>query len=574
ISPLFGDLEGLPPIHMQSAEEDTILSDAVRLEARAREAGVAIEHRRQGHLWHDFQSQAGLIGAADEAIDAAGEAISRCWHGSAEGPRVAIIGSGFGGIALALRLQRAGIEEFTIFERGTEVGGTWSVNTYPGAACDIPAHVYSLANEPNPDWSRAYVGQEEIHAYLKGIAERHGLLSHIRFGAEIARADFDEGAGLWRVETMMGETHEAEVLVSACGQLSRPSVPAIAGMESFGGAMFHSAEWAHDVDLTGKRVAVIGTGASAIQLVPELAELAGDLRVFQRSAPYVVPRMEFSYPAPVRWAFRKVPALRRLHRLFLWSVIEFFGLGFGRSQAPLWPLKRGHRKQLAEQVPDGALREALSPKDEIGCKRVLISNDYYPSFNRPNVELETTLIREIGEGGVVTIDGTEHPADAIIWGTGFKANEFLTPMRLFGRGGLELNEAWSEGARAYFGMTIADFPNLFLMYGPNTNQASGSIIHVLESQANYILDAVQALRRRGGGTIELRPEAGEEFEREMQSRLADSVWTGCQNWYVDERGRNSNNWPGISSEYRRRTRRLDPAHYVVTSPARVREPVA
>lgn len=476
-------------------------------------------------------------------------------------PRIAIIGAGFGGIGMAITLKRAGYDDLVVLDGADRIGGVWRDNTYPGAACDVPSHLYAYSFEPNPDWSRRYSPQSEILAYLERCAERNGLRPHLRLGTEVAAAGYDEESGRWRLRTGGSETVEADVLVSSCGQLSRPAIPELPGMERFEGAMFHSARWDHDVDLTGKRVAVIGTGASTIQIVPAIAAKVERLDLYQRSAPYVVPKKDRPYRRWERRLFRFSP-LRKLQRFWFWLFFEVLIAAF--NQFP--PLRRAgmklFRSQLDGQVPDAALRESVTPGDEIGCKRVLISSDYYPALARDNVELIPAAVRELTASGVVAADGTERPAEVVVLSTGFTTTQFLAPMEVQGVGGLDLNQAWREGAEAYLGMTVAGFPNLFLMYGPNTNLGSGSMIYQLESQMAYIRDVVGALHRAGAASVSVRPAVQRDFAEEMRKRLSTSVWqTGCNSWYVDQNGRNTNNWPGFTLEYRWRTRRLDPADY-------------
>jgi cation diffusion facilitator CzcD-associated flavoprotein CzcO len=525
-------------------------------------------------MWHDFQLAAGQLREADEAIADIGAAIRGFWGDPAvvaaagndrpaTAPSVAVIGAGFGGIGLGIRLKKMGIDSLTILEKGDRVGGVWRDNTYPGATCDVPSHLYSFSFEPNPEWTRRYSPQEEILGYLERCVDRYGLQSHLRFGTEVAHADFDEAKSKWRVTTTAGEEIEVDVLVSACGQLSRPALTRIPGADRFDGAIFHSSRWDHDVDVAGKRVAVIGTGASTIQIVPAIAGRATQLDVYQRSPHYVLPKKDRPYRDWERRLCRWFPPFRWLQRFQQWLVFELFVSAFNQFK-PLGKLGvRMFERNLEEQVSDPDLRRALTPDDVIGCKRVLISGDYYSTFARPDVELVTQGVRELTPSGVVAEDGSERPADVIVLSTGFETQEFLAPMELRGLGGVDLNEAWRDGANAYLGMTVAGFPNLFIMYGPNTNLGSGSIIYQLESQMNYIVDAIRALSRNGGW-LSVRPQVQQAFDREMQDRLSTSVWqTGCHNWYVDENGRNTNNWPGFTLEYRRRTRRLDLADYEV-----------
>jgi cation diffusion facilitator CzcD-associated flavoprotein CzcO/acetyl esterase/lipase len=580
ISPINADLSGLPPMYLQSGGHDLLLSDSDRLAERAHGAGVDTGYSTYPEMWHDFQLGVGLLREADEALADLGQALERIWageplaeteafgNGAGNGrptPTVAIIGAGFGGVGLGMSLKRAGIDSFTIFEKAEGVGGVWRDNTYPGAACDVPSHLYSFSFEPNPDWTRVYSPQPEILEYLDRCVERYGMRPNLRLGTEVTEATFDEQSGRWRIETDRGETIEADVLVSACGQLSRPALSRVPGADRFKGPIFHTARWDHSIDLEGKRVAVIGTGASTIQVVPAIAPRVGHLDVYQRSAPYVIPKKDRPYRGWERRLFRAFPPARRLQRFRQWLAFEFFISAFNQYRSVGRLGVRMNERLLDEQVSDPALKQLLTPDHVLGCKRVLISGDYYETLARPNVELVTEGVRELTEDGVVTDDGEERPADVIVLSTGFESTRFLAPMEIHGRGGVELNEAWREGANAYLGMTVAGFPNLFIMYGPNTNLGSGSIIFQLESQMRYILDAVRRLQRRGG-LLSVRPEVQRSFDSEIQSRLSTSVWqTGCNNWYVDEHGRNTNNWPGFTLEYRRRTRQLDPADYERTS---------
>jgi cation diffusion facilitator CzcD-associated flavoprotein CzcO len=475
--------------------------------------------------------------------------------------RVAIIGAGFSGLGMGIALKREGLADFTIYDRAGGVGGTWRHNTYPGLACDVPSHLYSFSFEPKRDWSKRFSPREEIVAYLEHCARKYGLEDHLRLGTEVTRATFDSEGRRWRIETADGETDEADVVVTATGQLSRPSIPSIPGRESFAGTQFHSALWDHDHDLTGRDVAVIGTGASAIQFVPEIAQKVRALHVFQRSAPWVINKMDREYGDRARRLVERFPALQYAARFGFWAYFEALIVGFVGPRFALAPVWLSHKATLHWQVRDRRLRAALSPDYPLGCKRVLISSDYYPALVRDNVELVTGGVREITPTGVVGDDGVERRADTIIYGTGFRATEFLAPMEVRGLGGRDLNEAWRDGAEAYLGMAVTGFPNFFMLYGPNTNLGSGSIIYMLESQIRYAVDAVRRLAGNGRAYLDVRPEVQRRFDEEMQRRLGDSVWAGCSSWYVTESGRVTNNWPGFMSEYRRRTRRLDPADY-------------
>ncbi|MGV9675777.1 flavin-containing monooxygenase [Nocardia sp. NPDC003482] len=476
-------------------------------------------------------------------------------------PSIVIIGSGFGGLGVAMELQRAGLTEFTLLERASDVGGVWRENTYPGAGCDIPSPLYSYSYAPRTDWPKRFSEQPDILAYLRRVAREHGLLPHIRFDTEVTAAEFDEGAGRWTVRTADGTELRCDILISAVGQLSRPALPDIPGVETFRGTAFHSAQWDHDADLTGKRVAVIGTGASAVQFVPAIASRVAHLTLFQRSAAWVMPKPDVRYKDWHHRAFRLLPITRLTERFAFWLFCEFLALAI--VDVPL--IRRlvtwiGLR-HLANQVPDRELRAKLTPDYPAGCKRALFSNDYLPALTRPNVTVETTGITEITPRGVRTADGALHEVDAIVYGTGFKGTEFLWPMRISGRGGRTLSDEWTGGARAFKGMTVPGFPNLFLVYGPNTNLGVGSIVYMIESQARYIRQAIQHLAARPGRLLEVRPGVAAEFDRRVQRRLDRSPWTFCSSWYRDAAGRITNNWPGTVTAYRWTTRRMDPADY-------------
>jgi cation diffusion facilitator CzcD-associated flavoprotein CzcO len=476
---------------------------------------------------------------------------------------VVIIGAGFGGLAMALELRRAGIDSFTILEKATEVGGVWRENTYPGAGCDIPSPLYSFSSEPNPLWPKRFAKQPDIHDYLRSVVERRDIGSHIRFGTEVIDAEFDEAKNQWLVRTTTGETLAADVLVPAVGQLSRPALPDIAGIERFRGVAFHSAQWRHDSTVSGKRVAVIGTGASAIQFVPAIAPSIDHLTLFQRSAAWVFPKPDVDYRPWRHRLFRLFPAALKAERLAIWLLCEVMSLALVDIPALRPLLARIAQRHLHTQVADEELRAKLSPDYAPGCKRGLFSNDYFPALTRDNVRVVTESITEVTENGVRTADGVEHEVDVIVYGTGFKASEFLAPMRIHGRGGRKLSDVWAEGARAYLGMAVPDFPDMFLMYGPNTNLGVGSIVYMLESQARYIVQAVRS--RASAGSLDVRSDVDRRYDRNLQRRLDRSVWTTCSSWYRNAAGRIVNNWPGTVSGYRVRTKRFRLADYRTTS---------
>lgn len=478
---------------------------------------------------------------------------------------VVIIGTGFGGVAAAIELKRAGFDDVLILERGDDVGGVWRENTYPGAACDVPSPFYSFSFEPNPRWPHRFSRQPAILDYLRHIAEEYDLHRHIRFGAEVTQARYDDSTGRWTVRTAGGETVDAGAVVPAVGQLSRPSWPDIPGLESFAGDSFHSAQWDHSVDLRGKRVAVIGTGASAIQFVPEIQPEVAALKVFQRTPPYLVPRPDSDFGPRHHTVFEKLSFTQRVERGTWWAVCETLAIAFLYSKPLARAVTAISRRHMRKQVPDPALFAKVWPDYPVGCKRILFSSDYLPALGQPNVEVVTDGIREIRPEGIVDADGSLHEVDVIVHGTGFTASDFLAPIEVRGRGGADLRERWREGAHAYLGLAVPDFPNMFLMYGPNTNVGSGSIVFMLEQQARHLAEAI-AHSARAGAPLEVRREVEAAYDAEMQDRLSDSVWTRCNSWYRNANGRISTNWPGLSLEYRRRTA-FDPVDYAVRSPA-------
>lgn len=480
-----------------------------------------------------------------------------------------VIGSGFAGIGMAIALKKAGLGEFLILEKRNDVGGVWRDNTYPGAACDVPSHLYSFSFEPNPNWSRVFARQAEIHQYLQHCASEHGLLPSIRFGSEVTRASFDEGLALWTVSLTSGEVLQARHVVTATGQLSRPVYPKLEGMDQFKGHVCHSALWDHNHDLSGKRVAVIGTGASAIQFVPAIADRVSKLTVFQRSAAYILPRPDGPYAGWRKALFRALPWTMKLHRARIYAQYESRAIGFTRVKAVM-ELAGGlpFKALLRKQVQDPALREQLTPDYPIGCKRILLSNDYLATMAKPNVNLVTQGIRRITADGVETVDGRHHPADAIVYGTGFAATEFLAPMTITGRDGQDLNEAWQKGAQAYLGMTVPGFPNFFMLYGPNTNLGHSSIIYMLESQIAHVMRCLQAANQASASTVEVDAQHYSRFNSTIQDRLRATVWQGCKSWYVDANGHNSTNWPGFTFGYRWLTRHSSLSAYHFSSPDR------
>ena len=485
--------------------------------------------------------------------------------------RIVIIGSGFGGLGLAIRLKRLGIESFTILEKADRLGGTWRENTYPGAACDVPSILYSFSFEPKSDWCRLWSPQGEIHAYLEDCARRNDLLRHVRFGVEVTGARFDEHTGTWAVRTAAGETLLADVLVSAIGQLHHPLVPEIPGLETFRGECFHSARWNHACDLTGSRVAVVGNAASAIQFIPEIAQQTKWLGVFQRSANWMVPRADRAYTAREQWALAHVPGLRRALRAFAWLQLEFWLYPLMRQVRLMQRLyTRGSRRYMESIVADPQLRVVLTPDYPIGGKRILLTDGYYETLCRDDVELVTAPIARVEENAVVTADGRRHAADAIVLATGFRTNPFLATLDIEGRDGHVLAEDWAKGAHAYYGLTVAGFPNFFMLYGPNTNLGHNSIIFMLECQMRYVLSAIWRLEVDDLRFLDLKPEVMRRFNERLQAALRESAWAAAgPSWYKDARGRITNNWPWSTLWYWWQTRALNPADYEAVSRAAV-----
>jgi cation diffusion facilitator CzcD-associated flavoprotein CzcO len=477
--------------------------------------------------------------------------------------RALIIGAGFGGIGLGIRLREAGLTDFIILEKSDRVGGVWRENSYPGAACDIPSHLYSFSFAARADWPDRYASQADILAYLDDCARRHGLLPHIRFGTEVTEARWNEARCLWVVSTRDGALFETQALISATGQLNHPSRPQLPGIETFAGPVFHSAEWRHDVDLAGKRIAVIGTGASAIQFVPAIAPRAERLTVFQRSAAYVLPKLDRTYPGWQRTLFARIPGALRLSRAWTYLRHEARALAFVTWPAALNVKRGAFRRHLEAGVTDPGKRRGLTPDYRIGCKRILISNDFFPAMNRPNVELVTDAIDEVRRDAIVSADGTVRKADVIIFATGFTATDFLVPMRIFGRSGVALHQAWRNGAQAHLGIAVTAFPNFFMLYGPNTGLAHNSIVYMLECQIGYVIACLKHLRD-GARALEVKDEVQARSAARVQRRMQRTIWVrGCTSWYLDGAGRNTVSWPGYTFEFAWRTRAPKWDDYVV-----------
>lgn len=479
----------------------------------------------------------------------------------------AIIGSGFSGLCAAIHLRKAGFENIQILEKAKEVGGTWRENTYPGAACDVQSHLYSYSFEGNPNWSHVFSSWDEIQRYIIQTTEKYDIRKHIQFDSEVKSARFDESEQLWHVQLGNGQEVVAHTLIMGTGPLHVPSLPNISGLENFKGNVFHSSQWNHGLNLSGRKVASIGTGGSAIQYVPEVAKKAGQLNVFQRTPAWVLPRNERAYTSIEKMAFKYIPGWRKLYRTYLYWFNESRILPFRHpmfirlfQSVAKWHMKRA--------IKDPVLRKKLTPNYTIGCKRILISNQYYPAFNRQNVNLITDAIKEIREHGVVTLDGqgneTEHEVDTLILGTGFVADptQYMGDMPIYGKDGQTLLQAWKGGAEAYYGLNVSGFPNLFMMVGPNTGLGHNSIIFMIEAQTNFIIDALKKLRSKGNGEIQgsmdVTQTAQKAFNEKIQNRLKGTVWqSGCQSWYVNDEGKNPTIWPSSTVRYFMETRTVN-----------------
>ncbi|WP_079249367.1 NAD(P)/FAD-dependent oxidoreductase [Streptomyces sp. IMTB 2501] len=479
--------------------------------------------------------------------------------------RVAVIGSGFGGLGAAVRLRREGITDFVVLERADSVGGTWRDNSYPGCACDVPSHLYSFSFAPNPDWPRTFSGQRHIRAYLEHVTDLFGLRRHIRFDSEVKLMTWDADNLRWNIETARGSL-SADVVVSATGPLSDPKIPEIPGLESFPGKVFHSARWDHDFDLRGKRVAMVGTGASAIQIVPAIQREVGRLTLFQRTPPWVMPRVDRAISGVERRLHRSLPFTTQLRRGLLWGIRELQVQAFTKHPDELGLVEQLAKRNMARAIKDPALRAKLTPDYRIGCKRILLSSEYYPALAQPNVDVVAGGLSEIRGSTVVAADGTEAEVDAIIFGTGFHVTDMPIAERVVGAEGITLADSWKNGMQALRGAAAAGFPNWMTIIGPNTGLGNSSMILMIESQLNYMADYLRQLDVLGGRTaLDARPAAVEGWNRTVQERMKRTVWNtgGCTSWYLDASGRNTTIWPGTTSEFRRATRRVDLGEYAV-----------
>jgi len=497
-------------------------------------------------------------------------------HGS-ERPETAVevlvVGAGASGIGAAVTLLEQGVTDFVVLEKAESVGGTWRDNTYPGCACDVPSALYSFSFAPNPEWTRAFAGQQEIRAYLEGVARRHGVLPHVRCGEEMTRARWDPARECWLVDSTSGRW-AARTLVAGAGPWNEPLLPDVPGLDSFPGEVFHSSRWNHDYDLDGRRVAVVGTGASAVQFVPEIQPRVGTLHLFQRTAQWVLPKPDHYVPRAERWLMRTVPSAQRALRRLEYAAMEALGVGF-RNPWVLRLVQRAGMAHLRRTVKDPRLRAALTPDYTLGCKRLLMSNDYYPALTRPNVQVHPTAVREVRGSTVVGHDGTAREVDAIVFGTGFHILDMPVATRVLDGSGRSLADRWEGSPQAYLGTAVSGFPNLFLLLGPNLGTGHSSAFMILETQLAYLADALRQMRANGWSSIDVRPEVQEAYNAEVQRALPRTVYNsgGCSSYYLDANGRNSFIWPWSTGRMRRRIRAFDADEYDVREGQRVAAPV-
>ena len=480
--------------------------------------------------------------------------------------RVAILGAGFGGLGMAIRLKQAGMHDFVVLERDDEVGGTWWANTYPGCQCDVPSHLYSYSFALNPNWTRTYPLQPEIRDYLRDLTDRYGVRPHLRLNCTVERADWDDDDGVWRLDTTDGPI-SARVVVAAPGPLSEPSLPKLPGIEDFGGVMFHTGRWNHEHDLTGRKVAVVGTGASAIQTVPQIQPIAEHVTVFQRTPPWVVPHRDRPITDFERRLYQEVPAAQRTVRTAVYLGRELLVTGLAYRPQLMRVVQKAAEAHLTKQVPDPGLRAKLTPDYVLGCKRILPSNQWYPAITKPNVELVPSAVTEIRPDGVVAADGVLHEVDTLIFATGFHVTDAPFAQFIRGRDGVALSDAWQGSPQAYRGAAVPGFPNMFWLIGPNTGLGHSSMVFMIESHLNYVISALGAMERGGATRIEVRRDVYDAYNEDIQARLGGTVWNtgGCSSWYLDRNGRNSTIWPDFTWRFWQLTRRFDEAAYMVTN---------
>lgn len=563
-SPLKADLSGLPPVQIQAGTDEMLHGQALALHDALRSAGVDSHCDITEHRWHVFQLHGGALRSADAAIDRLTRFARQRLDTVAE-PRhseheVVIMGAGMSGVCMGIGLNRAGITDWLILEKQPGVGGTWWDNTYPGAHVDVPSPVYAFSFAPNPRWTRRFASAPEIQRYVQGLADRHHLGARTRLGSELTEARFDDRTGHWHLRTARGDTLRTRFFVCSTGPLNQPRWPDIPGLDSFAGDRLHSARWDHHIPVAGRRVAVIGTGSTASQLVPPIAQQAARLHVFQRTANWVLPRLDRRYGRLDRLLAR-LPPYAAFTRWAWTQILEWGRRGFDEGTLARRGMLKTAAAHRARQVPDAALREALTPTYPLGCKRIIYSNDFYPALTRAHVELVTTGIERITPRGIVTIDGRERPVDVLVCATGFETVQLLSSVQVTGLGGQTLRQAWTEGPQAYHGISVAGFPNLFLMLGPNTATGHTSTLLYIEPEVRHVIACMQRVRGEGKRWIEVRTEVMAEHNRALQQRLGGSVWAQCRSWYRMEGGKIVALFPGFTAEYVKAVQRPDSQAY-------------
>jgi cation diffusion facilitator CzcD-associated flavoprotein CzcO len=563
LSPIRGDLKGLPPTLIQAGTDEMLHDQALELHAALQAAGVTARCEITQHRWHVFQLHAGWLKSASEAIVRLGS-FARAHLPQAEPGlaqhEIVILGAGMSGLCMAIQLQKAGMHDFVILEKQPGLGGTWWDNTYPGAHVDVPAPVYSFSFAPNPGWTQRFASAAEIQHYMQELAERHGLLSRIRFGTRLAEARFEESSGHWDFTTEQGDKLRSRFFVCSTGPLNQLRWPDIPGLESFQGQRLHSARWDHGVPMEGRRVAVIGTGSTASQLVPPIAAKAAQMHVFQRTANWVLPRLDRRYTAVDR-TLAQFPPYARAVRWCWVQALEWGRRGFEDGTLARQGMLKTASKHLHRQVPDAALRARLTPPYPLGCKRIIYSNDFFRALVQPNVELVTDGIERITERGVVTADGREREIDVLLCATGFDVQHLLSSVNVTGLQGQTLASAWAEGPEAYHGITVTGFPNLFLMLGPNTATGHTSTLLYIEPEVDHTIACMRAVYGQGKRYIDVRADVMAAHNQALQSRLGGSVWSHCRSWYRMDNGKIVALFPGFTSEYVNAVRRPDMASY-------------
>lgn len=477
---------------------------------------------------------------------------------------VAVIGAGFGGLGMGIRLKNAGYNSFIIFEKASEVGGTWRENRYPGCACDVPANLYSFSFAQNPEWSRKYARQGEILEYLKKTTQNFNMDEYLRYNSEVSELRFDEKEGIWHIKTLDGFTCEAKLVVSATGPLSRPNFLHLDGEENYKGELFHTAEWDDSFDPKGKRIAVVGTGASAIQAIPELAKDASQVYIFQRSAPWILPRPDRKFFGFEKWMNKYIPGFLNLKRTLLYWRLESSVSGFLKTSFMNTLATFGANAFRKKSIKDPVLRAKATPKYRLGCKRVLVSSDYYPALQLDHVDLIEATAEKLKTNSIVDNQGREYEVDAIVMATGFIASEIMLDMKIYGKGNKDLIKSWEkEGPEAYYGLSVSGFPNLFFLLGPNTGLGHNSVVHMIESQVNYVMDYLEVLKEHKLPYLDIKADVQQAHNKDIQEKLADTVWQsgGCVSWYQTSKGKNTTLWPGSTIKYRKLTRKVHEEAY-------------